>query len=426
MKKNKSKILYKLLIINVLSVSILLNAQSVYQPVLPYSCLHTVDNLIYYPSSDSTTYDAFFSKLDRLLFQGKGKVTILHLGGSHIQAGVWSGQVRKNLLSLCPGIVGSRGLIFPFSAAKTNNPSNYITTSSGNWDMCKNTQHDAKYPMGLSGISLATTDPNAKIAIKMRNKDGILYNFTTVWLLATCESDAIIPVLSSGEDEIEGDYYPEKMAYLFEFKEPIDSFSLSFHLRDNFSKPFILRGFWLDNHLNGLTYVDIGVNGAKLPSYLRCQYLENDLKFVKPDLVILSIGVNDAHTDKFDTLAFQTNYKSLISRIRSVSPNCAILFTTNNDTYRKASRRSYVNNVNGYWAQQSFYSLARYYHTGVWDLFDFMGGLTSIKNWQSDGLARPDRVHFTASGYLLLGDALYNAIVNEYVNYLQRKRKRLQ
>jgi lysophospholipase L1-like esterase len=139
-------------------------------------------------------------------------------------------------------------------------------------------------------------------------------------------------------------------------------------------------------------------------------------------LCILSIGINDASGSNFDTAQFIQNYKELIRRIKSVSPDCAILFTTNNDSYIK-SRKTYHNNPNGLLAEQAFLSLATYYKTGVWDLFSFMGGLGSMKKWEHDGLAQKGKVHFTPQGYRLLGDLLYNALLYEYTKYLEVETK---
>jgi len=72
-------------------------------------------------------------------------------------------------------------------------------------------------------------------------------------------------------------------------------------------------------------------------------------------------------------------------------------------------------------AQKAFLSLGKYYKTGIWDLFTFMGGLTSMKKWEQDGLAQKDKVHFTPQGYRLLGDLLYNALFDEYIKYLNEK-----
>ena len=384
-------------------------------PALP--CMATTFSTIIYPGGDSTAYYSFFKKLDKLLFEGEGNVTILHIGGSHIQAGTFSHQNRSNLLGSFPGITGNRGLLFPFSAAKTNNPYNYRTTFTGEWDVSKNTNPVPPFALGLSGISIASKDTLACIEIQMRNNENLFFDFNVIHVLGHCDSGWITPQIQLDDSTyIEGRYDTARLAYRFDLEKYVDGFRLSFRINDSLWEPFYLRGFWVENQLPGLTYVDVGVNGASVPSYLKCGYLENDLSFAKPDLCIFSIGINDASGSKFDTLQFQRNYKELIQRIKSVAPDCAILFTTNNDSYIK-SRRTYYNNANGLLAQKAFLSLARQYKTGVWDLFSFMGGLGSMKKWEQEGLSQKDKVHFTAQGYKLLGDLLYNAFLYEYIKY---------
>ena len=74
-----------------------------------YSFTHVDRNQLIYPG-DSISMEQFFEKLDTLLFTGQGKINILHIGGSHVQAGVFSQQMRDNLLNLSPGITSRPGL----------------------------------------------------------------------------------------------------------------------------------------------------------------------------------------------------------------------------------------------------------------------------------------------------------------------------
>ena len=405
----------------------LFHFKTVAQPqlrVIPnLSCMSTTLSTITYPGGDTTAYHSFFEKMDRLIFEGKGNVTILHIGGSHIQAGTFSHQNRSNLLESFPGIIGNRGLLFPFSAAKTNNPANYLTTYTGNWEVSKNTHASPPFALGLSGICIAAKDTQAGIEIQMRNTENLFFDFNTIYVLGHCDSGWIKPVIQIDDTVIvDGIYDSARLAYRFNLEKYVEAFRLVFQQNDSLWETFYLRGFWIENQLPGITYVDIGINGASVPSYLKCNYLENDLSFVKPDLCIFSIGINDASGNNFDTLQFQKNYKELINRIKSVAPDCAILFTTNNDSYIQ-SRRNYYNNTNGLLAQKSFLSLGKYYNTGVWDLFSFMGGLGSMKKWEQEGLAKKDKVHFTPQGYRLLGDLLYNALLTEYIIYLQQQAK---
>ena len=89
------------------------------RPIPDYSFVHLDKNQLLFPG-DSLAMEGFFEKLDTLLFTGKGHISIMHIGGSHVQAGVFSQQMRDNLLNLCPGLTAGRGLVFPFMTTYAN------------------------------------------------------------------------------------------------------------------------------------------------------------------------------------------------------------------------------------------------------------------------------------------------------------------
>ena len=140
-------------------------------------------------------------------------------------------------------------------------------------------------------------------------------------------------------------------------------------------------------------------------------------------MVIFGIGINDAAAPDFDTAAFRANYASLIDSIRSVNSDCAFVFITNNDSFRRVKRRYEVNR-NGLLAREVFYRLADDYDGAVWDQFEIMGGLKSMDTWYKEGLAQKDRVHFTNAGYKLIGDLFSNALFDAYKYYLKTKKSK--
>ncbi|MDR1591500.1 MAG: GDSL-type esterase/lipase family protein [Prevotellaceae bacterium] len=379
-------------------------------PLLPVYNLEA-DSICFPAGGDTVTFNRFFQKLDHLNHSGAGRVNILHIGGSHIQAGTLSNRIRQNFAAIFP--TANRDMIFPFSAAKTNNPSNYTTTYTGDWTVARNIQHIPSYSLGLTGMCIGTADTAASIGIKRNDYSA---SFSSVYVLGNNNS-SLEPCLTVADSVYNGVYDTIQQAFYFHLDCLADAFTLTFRSKpDAERRDFQLRGFWLDNTLPGISYVDIGVNGASVPAYLRCPLLEQDLALIQPDLCILSIGINDASGREFDTVAFQNNYKKLIHRIHSVAPQCEILFTTNNDSYRRVNKR-YYNNKNGLLAQQAFFSLANYYHAGVWDLFGLMGGLGSMQQWEAYGLSRRDKIHFTPQGYTLLGDLVYNALMRDYIKH---------
>ena len=197
--------------------------------------------------------------------------------------------------------------------------------------------------------------------------------------------------------------------------ELCDSVTVRFRIPQG--ETFTLTGLIPENDLTGVSYYSSGINGAAVPTWLRCPCLSRDLGLVRPDLVVFAIGVNDAAVPygEFNAEAFKAGYRQLIRMVECVSPGCAYIFITNNDTYRRESRRVKRANRNAPLVQKAFYELATEYGGAVWDVFDFMGGLDSCPRWRDAGLMTTDLIHFTRTGYELLGDLLYNAIVEDYM-----------
>ena len=370
-----------------------------------------------FPGGTHSFYEMYRS-WDTLFREGTGNINILHIGGSHVQAGTFSHQVRQRLVGTAPGITGRRGFVFPFSAAKTNNPYNYRTVCEGQWSSCRNVMREVPYVMGLSGMVVVPNSPKCRLEIHLRNNDGLHCDFDRVRLFGYSDSMQVEPVVETGGQQYRGGYDSASRSYLFVFDDYTDSITVTFHPKDSVWEPFYLRGLLLDNDLPGFTYHAVGVNGASVPSYLQCPLFENDLRFLNPDLCIFGIGINDASGDRFDTVQFRQRYESLISEILRVSPQCRFLFITNNDSYRKTGRRRYAVNTNGPLVRDVFFRLAEQYGGAVFDQFTLMGGLCSMSRWESAGLAQRDKVHFTVKGYRYLGDMLYYALMRSYNDYL--------
>lgn len=371
---------------------------------------------------DSADFEHFFAKMDTLLFYGEGCVNIMHIGGSHVQAGVFTQLLRDNLLSLDPGLNRGLGSAFPFSAGKTNNPSGYRVSSTGEWSYCRNAVAFDKR-LGLCGAAVTTCDSSATITLTTIERYGcdvnqsFTFNRITLTGYSDCDSIPTIPVVAACDTVIFPTVDTVNETYYYTLPQRSDTVTIMF---DTLCGNFTITGLWLDDDSGiGLICHGVGVNGARVVSYLSCLDFARDLDKVQPDLVIFGIGVNDAAADDFSPTAFIRDYSQLISIIKQKYPHCALLFITNNDTYKKVRRNNYRCNANGETAEQAFIDLGRRHNAGVWDQFHIMGGLGSMKLWQNEKLAQNDKIHFTQKGYAILGDLLYNALIEKYVNHLR-------
>ena len=511
-----------------------------------YDFIDTTQNIIKFPKGNAS-FNAFFNKMDTLVFENRGQVRILHVGGSHLQADVISGRIREHLIKEYPGASAGRGFVFPYSAARTNTPASYASAYKGIWDMNKNVQREIKKPLGLLGIAVSTSDPRSEITLLLDK-----YNSTPIWgetklrLFGYSDNNDVVPVLRVDSTDIYGILDSASQSYVFTSPRPIDTIQIAFRWIDSLkqaeiskfitdslfqdsiarakedsikkatgdtaqnkkdsnvipakipnnvalpevardsmfqgecdvldtaclrreeaksksrscaeklNKPavnyaegeidatnyanehcieqaavpdsvkknarprFTLTGILTETDAPGITYTGVGINGAKVHDYFEevCPQLEKELSFYKPDLVIFAIGINDANVEKFNDKQFKEDYDKLIARIKKVNPNVAIIFETNNDMYRKVKKKRFVQHPNGDVARKAFFALAEKHKAGVWDKFGIMGGLGSMSKWEKADLAKADKVHFKLSGYNLLGDLFYKAIINSYQEHI--------
>ena len=392
-----------------------------------YKFAHFKRNTLLYPG-DSLAMERFFQKMDSVVFFGEGNINIMHIGGSHVQAGVFTQQFRDNLLSISPDLIGGQYFVFPFSTGGTNNPTHYKVSSTGTWSYCRNAvRKETDKRMGLAGAAITTDDPTATVSIMTREKYPTDltpdFDFNKVTVIGFSETKNVVPVLGYNGKTIHGQYDKRKSAYTFSLPDFTDSICIQFN---SVPGEFTLTGILLENDMPGISVHGVGVNGASVPSYLRCDDFERDLKLIRPDLIIFSIGINDASEKDFEKNAFKRNYDELIRVIRRVNPDCALLFMTNNDSYKKVKvkRKTYYEvNLNGKIVEDAFIEMGKKYNAAVWNQFDIMGGLKSMQNWEEAGLAKKDKVHFTNEGYRLLGDLFYNAFITRYIEHIQQNAK---
>lgn len=392
-----------------LSLGLSLHAQ-IDQNMYPF-IKYEADTLVFNP--ETSNLPNFFLKYDSLVQTKKGEINILHIGGSHVQAGTFPHTIRQRIVQLNPELMGHRGMIFPYSAApRSNNPIDYVVRSIGAFQIIRNVFENPIVPLGVTGVAVTTIDTMAEIKIIL--KDSTL-NYITDRIILLGRSDSSFVVPTIWIDSLE--YFPIeidtiKNRLIYEPLHVTDSFTIRFN---NFNgERFILNGIYLENDLPGVTFHSIGVNGASVPSFLRCLNFEEDLDLIRPDLVIFGIGINDASGPNFNPEEFKANYLTLIEIIKKQNPDCAFIFVTNNDSFKRVKKGKkwyWVNNTNGKEVQKVMYELAEKTNGAVFDQYKIMGGAKSMAKWYASKLAQKDRVHFTKAGYQLMGELFFTAFL---------------
>lgn len=209
--------------------------------IAKYDFIDTTLNVIQFPSG-SASFEPFFKKLDTLVFENRGQVRIMHIGGSHLQADVISGRIREHMIKEYPGANAGRGFVFPYSAAKTNTPSTYGSYYKGIWDMSKNVLREVKKPLGILGIAVSTSDPRAEISILLdRYNTEPMWGETKLRLFGYSDNGDVLPVLRVDSTDIYGVHDTVSQSYVFTSPRPIDSINIQFRWMDSLQQATVAQ-----------------------------------------------------------------------------------------------------------------------------------------------------------------------------------------
>ncbi len=367
---------------------------------------------------DSSAYINLYQKFDDLIFRGEGQINVVHFGGSHVQAGALPGRFSERLQTMHPGLVGSRGFVFPYNLTRTNVPRNYYIRHTGTWTSCRNVEYKKKCTLGVSGLSTTTTSTASSLNIYLRPDSYLPYTFNRVRVLHDVSASSFRLNIQNVENEII-EVNTEQGYTLYQLKSEANFLEITFSKTDSLQNQFTLYGISLETDQPGITYHGIGVNGSTIPAFLRCDLLENQLKALRPDWIIMTLGTNDAYSKKFNPEYYYTNYDSLITRIKTILPNVPILLTVPNDSYLY---KRYVNQ-NTQLVSEQIKKLSAKHNLASWDFYNIMGGLNSVTLWHKDGLTANDKLHFSKAGYFLQADLLFNAFLKSYDNYTENYRE---
>ena len=374
-------------------------------------------NYFQFPSEYNPNWDFLYQQLDSMILFKDRKLQFYHIGGSHIQADIYTHDFRSFIQSNWPGLSGERGLVFPFNLARTNNPNNYRFSSSNNWSGYRSVNQRPQFlNYGITGAAMSTTD--SLIELKFSHKNTRVN--PSIKGIRILHNIGVIPYeFNFGGDEIliqSVVRYGEEGFTEITFTDPIKTIDMQFIRSTKSSFRLDIYGFELLNASPGISYNSIGINGAGLYTYLENENFLKDLKLYPPDYFAFSVGTNDGFVpfDKFNPEVYKSNLRKMMDLVLQANPHCAILLTVPNDCYYK---KRYPNK-NTERQRKVIVELAEEYGCGVWDFYGFMGGLGSSNTWRMEGLMRNDYVHFTKEGYHLKGELYIDAFL-KYLNQVE-------
>ncbi|RUT70327.1 LysM peptidoglycan-binding domain-containing protein [Flavobacterium cupreum] len=403
------------------------------------------------------------------------KINIVHIGDSHIQGDLMTNKIRK-ILQQQFGNAG-RGFVFPYQLAKTNGSYNERFYSNRTWESYRNIYPFKSKPVGLSGIGLWRD--NGGFAVQLNIKDPA-YKFNSIHIITPQNQDMFDLAISSQTNITESterkvithkikkgeaisviaDKYNISIAEIKKanglksaniragrtLKIPTnetkpkkikssefvplnltaDSFSHYYNsekaldriylIPNKSASEFELNGLVLEKDTPGITYSGIGVNGAKFSDYNKYPLFFEQLKALKPDLLIFSLGTNESY-DNMEASAYIRQLQEFISNLKEQKIDVPIIVMTPPPSlHRKRKPNIYVKEY-----AERINSVAEKDDFAVWDLYDEFGGLNGVRTLRAEGLIGPDFVHYSKKGYEKQGKLFTEAFLKAYDNFKSKK-----
>ena len=410
----------------------------------------------------------FYEKMYQLEQSKSGKINIVHIGDSHIQADLFTAKIRTQFQKVFGN--GGFGFTFPYSVAKTNNSAPIRYSASGNFQSFRNLYADENRPVGLSGFSMEANSDD--FAIQLNVKDA-QFNFTKLKVI-TPQNVNLFDVSVSHKNIVVERKVPKKITHKVKPGEVLggiaDKYNVSLKalkkanglksdmIRDGkvltipskatqsktstkteyipielqpslFSNDyysetpldkiaivpnqeidyFALNGLVLENNNSGVIYHSIGVNGAKASDYNKFRLFNEQLPVLNPDLVIISLGTNESF-DKQSGEQYFANLNQMIQGIKDKNPQACVLVMTPPPS---VLHRKYKNTFIEKYAEL-IEENANVKNYAVWDLLQVFGGNKSIKRNAAKGYMARDKVHYSKAGYEKHGELFFEAFLQSY------------
>lgn len=431
------------------------------------------DNVI----TNTSALNLFYEKLYLMEQQKAGKVNIVHIGDSHIQADLMTNCIRKRLQEFYGN--GGAGFTFPHQLAKTNGSYNTRFKSNTGWESRR-----VIYPVesgmivGLSGIALQTRH---NFAVEMDVKDPA-YAFNTLKII-TPGNQPMFDVATSTRTIVLESTEPKKITHRIKNGEVLGSIARKYGVsiaeikrangmkndriragktlkiptdekenrevkRSEFipltlqgdatthfyhsdtaldkiyllpnegQSPYSLSGLVLENDTPGVLYHGIGVNGAKASDYNKYPLFFEQLPALKPDLIVVSLGTNESF-DKMTDADYMDQLNLFLANVKKQCPDAAVLVMTPPPSL---FRKKYPNTFAASYAKEIQVQEAKANYA-TYDLFSEMGGLFGVPRNAKKGIIGGDRVHYTKEGYEVQARLFCEAFVQAYDNFKTNRKE---
>lgn len=388
---------------------------------------------IAYKDDQPGALDHFFQSLYQLS-QKPGRVRVVHYGDSQIEGDRISSYLRERLQRRFGGC--GVGLV-PFKL-RDNLRSTLSTEYTESWKKfgfvdSKNEPTTAKMGM-LSAYFKFTPELDSNFVSKARYA-SVTFSDTKLAYSRNSEVELLRLLFRNPHGELQTEVtFNNKILFnqttpqnakltVLEYPLPQKQSYRSIKVRLASSGSPELYGFSMDCK-TGVTLDNVPIRGSSGVEFTKMDKAMLAEQFKKMDvrLLIVEFGVNVVPGQAENYGYYERLYYQQLRFLKSLAPDLDILVVGLSDMSRQRKGR-YESYPNVPVIRDAQKRAAFRAGCAFWDLFEAMGGRNSMVSWvEADPpLGSPDYIHLSPRGAKLVGEMLYNSLMNEYQEYKKRR-----
>jgi len=386
---------------------------------------------LYVPlQQSSSTLSNFYNALRQLEEQpideeGKPrKVRILAYGASHTQADIFTDYMREYLQERF-GDAG-HGFVSPVRVNRWYRHIDVAIESSKGWKVEHAQKHDARGDgfyglLGMSGSSKNRRDyarirPNfRRLSDRDSNSQDVSFQYEVSYFghpksghfHLFADRNQFVSVRTRNRNP---------GIQFYDFTPPPEHSTLEFRPKGN--GEVRLFGVIIERDRPGIVLDTLGISGTRITNHLVWDETiwRTSVQRRNPALYILAYGTNEATDIDQPVSDYEQKLRTVVQRFRDTLPQASCLIVGPGDFSIKIDEDNWKSHPKVEDIAKIQEKVAKELDCAFWDALAFMGGKGSIMIWANSypQMASKDHIHLTRRGYVRMGMALTDALMDGY------------
>ncbi|MEZ4385923.1 MAG: GDSL-type esterase/lipase family protein [Nannocystaceae bacterium] len=378
---------------------------------------------IFVPLENAGALDHFYAALRRLRAgeDEDGKVRVLLYGASHTAADIYPTYLRSYLSERFGD--GGPGYVSLIQTNRWYRLLAWTVDSSKHWKVEHAQRRDAREDglFGLLGCSGASKRKAAKSVLTPKISGPGDADKTTYDLYFLAQPGGGKFTATFG-----GDAKPVKKTIKTKAKDPgpgyatftLDGGPRQLEVRPTGDGEVRLFGMTVEYDRPGVVVDTLGINGTRAANNLKWDEAiwADNVRRRAPDLIVLAYGTNEATDSDQPIEAYRRSLVEVLDRLRSAAPEASCVLMGPGDFPLKDATGVYGARPRVPEIVAAQREIAEAKGCAFWDALAFMGGEGSMPLWvqSTPAMGRGDHIHLTRRGYVRLGMAFTDALMQGF------------